>query len=276
MRGCARHDTRDHRARRHRSGAAIAAALLVTPSGRELLPTAYGFSTTPGFPSARTWVAFGAAGATALLVFARGSALALGMIGLAAAMAAGRLARSSRRRKNAGRREERVLEVCETLVGELRAGQPPATALGRCVEVWPDFEPVVTAARLGADVPEAFRRLAERPGAAGLRHVAGAWQVSRESGAGLALALAQVATSARESASTRRLVASELASAQATARLVAGLPLVALVMGSGVGGDPWRFLLTTPPGLTCLASGLALAFVGLTWIDRIASTVMSR
>jgi len=256
--------------------AALAAALLARPSGRESLASADGLSTTHGFPSARAWIAFGAAGATVLLVFARGSVLALGLICLATAMGAGRLTRSSRRRKDAECREEQVLEVCEIMVGELRAGQPPATALGRCVEVWPDFDPVATAARLGADVPEALRTLAERPGAGGLRHVAGAWQVSRESGAGLALAMSQVATSARESASTRRLVASELASAQATARLVSGLPVVALVMGSGIGGDPWHFLLATPVGLTCLAGGLALAFVGLTWIDRIASTVVSR
>lgn len=273
--------------------AAVAAALLTTPSARpsrEWIPGAASvdpvahaaadavasYRTARGFLSTRRVIVFVAAGATLLLVFARGSLLALGLIGLGAALAVGRLATSARARTDAERREERVLEVCEVLVGELRAGQPPVTALGRCVEVWPEFEFVATAARLGADVPEAFRRLGERRGAGGLRHVAGAWQVSRESGAGLAVALAQVATSARESASTRRLVASELASAQATARLVAGLPLVALLMGSGIGGDPWRFLLSTPVGLVCLAGGLALAFAGLTWIDKLATAVMSR
>jgi len=52
--------------------------------------------------------------------------------------------------------------------------------------------------------------------------------------------------------------------------------VVALVMGSGIGGEPWQFLLATPAGLTCLACGLVLMFIGLTWIDRIASAVKSR
>ena len=253
---------------------ALSAALaLPRSSPTRVLSTRAGRPKTAALLRWPTVVPAALVAASMLVLFARGTLLALGLVSLGAAVGAGRLATSARARKDAERREEQVLEVCEVLVGELRAGQPPTTALGRCVEVWAEFEPVSTAARLGADVPAAFRRLGQSPGAGDLRDLAGAWQVSQGSGAGLAAALTQVAVSARESQSTRRLVASELASAQATARLVAALPLGALVMGSGIGGDPWQFLLATMPGLGCLASGLALAFAGLTWIDRIAERV---
>jgi len=69
-------------------------------------------------------------------------------------------------------------------------------------------------------------------------------------------------------------VEGELASAQATARLVAGLPLASLAMSAGIGADPWRFLLATPVGVACLGIGALFAFAGLLWIDRIASSVL--
>jgi tight adherence protein B len=167
-----------------------------------------------------------------------------------------------------------VVEVCEALVGELRAGQPLVTGLQHCADVWPEFEPVVGAGRLGADVPGALRRLGALPGAEGLREVAAAWQVSQQSGAGLATALTQVAATARQRQATRHLVEGELASAQATARLMAVLPFASLGMSAGAGGDPWHFLLGTSAGLACLALGLLLAFTGLLWIDRIAAAVL--
>jgi len=228
----------------------------------------------PVNPTRRTKVLVALGALAVLLAFAQGTWLALGLIVLATSLGVLRLMRSARARRVADSREELVLEVCELLVGELRAGQPPVTALGSCTEIWPEFAPVPTAARLGADVPNAIRRVGDLPGAHGLQGLAAAWQVSQGSGAGLAVALSHVAVSARESQSTRRLVAAELASAQATARLVAGLPLLTLLLGSGIGGDPWQFLLTTPIGLACLATGLTLALAGLAWIDRIAAAVL--
>lgn len=200
--------------------------------------------------------------------------LALGLILLGCVIGAAEMMRRSRRARAAERRQAVVVEVCEALIGELRAGQPLIWSLEHCVEVWPDLEPALAAARLGADVPTALRRLARLPGAEALEQVAGAWQVSQSSGAGLAGVLTQVSRSARAVETTRHLVRGELASAQATARLVAVLPLVSLAMSAGIGGRPWHFLLDSWPGLACLGLGLAAAFAGLVWIDRIAVAVL--
>ncbi len=217
--------------------------------------------------------ALGGAGvvAGAVVVLLDGTALALGLVLTAAGAGVVHLGRRAGARRRADARAERVLEACEALAGEVRAGQPPARALRRCVEVWPDLAPAAVAAELGGDVPGALRRLARTPGAAGLGEVAAAWQVSYTAGAALAPALLQVAESARRRSVTRRLVSAELASAQATARVVALLPAVVLAAGAGLGGDPWHFLLATPPGVACLAGGLALLLAGLAWIERIAA-----
>ncbi|MEO5710335.1 MAG: type II secretion system F family protein [Nocardioidaceae bacterium] len=209
-----------------------------------------------------------------LLVVVDGTRLLLALVLVGIGLAVGVLVRRGRVARAAALRQAFVVEVCESLVGELRAGQPLVAGLEHCLDVWVDFEPVVAAARLSADVPEALRRLSSRPGAEGLREIASAWQVSERSGAGLAAALSQVARTARSRQSTRHLVRGELASAQATARLVAGLPLVSLAMSAGIGGSPWHFLLGTAFGITCLGGGALFAFLGLLWIDRIARAVL--
>lgn len=176
----------------------------------------------------------------------------------------------ARRRRDAAD-QAAVLEVCDLLAADLAAGRPPDAALASASERWPPLVPIVEALRLGSDVPEAMRRLAaDRRGAADLRWVAGAWQVAQDSGHGLAAALERTGAGLRARRRTRRLIDSELASARATARLVACLPLVVLLMGSGAGSDPWAFLLRTPVGWVCLVSGLALLALGLWWIERLA------
>jgi tight adherence protein B len=167
----------------------------------------------------------------------------------------------------------RMAEVCDLLAAELSAGRPPDAALREAAATWPAMVPVAEVSRLGGDVPAALREAASAPGSADLRLLAAAWTVARRTGGGLGAATRRVADAVRREQATRRVVAGELASARATARLMAGLPVVALLMGSGAGGDPWSFLLTTPAGLFCLAGGLATGIGGLWWIEQIAREV---
>ena len=185
------------------------------------------------------------------------------------------LVRRRARRREGALASRRVLETCELLAAELTAGQPPGRALHRAAAAWPLLAPAAESVDLGGDLPGVLRELARRPGARDLRLLAAAWTVAHRTGHGLADAVARCADAIRAAESTRRVVEGELASARATARLVAGLPLLALLMGSGTGGDPLGFLLGSAAGLVCLAGGLAFGLAGLWWIEAIADDVES-
>jgi tight adherence protein B len=250
-------------------GAALAAAVaawLVVPSAR---------SVSRRRPEAgrRGWwgVAAVAVGTGTLL---DGRTAALAAVAAMAFAGAAWLWRRRVARVEAAASRDRVLEACRLLRGELAAGRPPGTALELAAEEWAVLAPVAEAFRLGASVPEALRRLGRRSGAEGLVVLGAAWDVAQRSGQGLAVAVGAIADQLTADAAMRRVVAAELSSARATARVVAALPVVALLMGSGVGGDPWGFLLGTPVGLACLAGGVALVLAGLAWIEAIAAGVL--
>jgi tight adherence protein B len=205
-----------------------------------------------------------------------GTRLVAGLAAAVCLVGVGRSVRQRRADRDRARRRALVVEVGDAMAGELRAGRPPQHALARAAEIWPELGPVVAAARLDSDVPTALRDLGRRPGAEGLADLAAAWQVSARSGSALAASLAQVVASARARDHATSLVAGELASARATARLVALLPLGTLAMASGIGASPWAFLVDHPVGAGCLLAGVVLVVSGLAWIDRIASTVVGR
>lgn len=182
----------------------------------------------------------------------------------------GVLVRLRRARAVAHGVDERVRETCDGLADDLAAGASTERALTRSAVDWPALGPVLDAHRIGLDVPEAWRSLASTPGADGLRLVAAAWQVSGRTGQGLSLALRRVAADLRARQASRRVVDSELASARATGRLVAGLPAAAWLMGSGAREHPVAWLLDGPAGWACLVLGGGLLLAGLGWIELLA------
>jgi tight adherence protein B len=196
--------------------------------------------------------------------------VAASAVGTFAALSIAATRRRAARRRSAATRRAAILEACDLLAAELKAGQPPVRALGYAAQAWVELEPAATQARLGGDVAEALRMVGSRPGGDALAMVAAAWQVAFRTGAGLAGVLDRVTDGLRAEDATRREVVATLGAPRATARLLAVLPVFGLLLGTGIGADPWTFLLATAPGLLCLALGCALAVAGLLWVERIA------
>jgi tight adherence protein B len=207
----------------------------------------------------------------ALLTLAALGPRALALFGVAAVAAAGiaDLVRRDRARGAASELRRSTVEMGEALAGEVRAGRAPADALARVAEQYPLLREPAETARLGGDVPGALRVLSQTPGADSLLPVAASWQLSTEAGASLAEALARSADQARADLGLATLVSGELASARATARLLAALPFLLLALGRGLGFDPWGFLLRSWPGIGCLTLGVLLALAGLRWVDQL-------
>lgn len=192
-------------------------------------------------------------GASGLAVWSRfGFGVALPVLpaaagGIAAATAALVLSRAAadRRRQRAA---ATVVQSVGALAADLRAGQPPAEAL----------------AVLAADPRSAP--------AARHRAVSAVWTVSGSSGAPAATVLDRVEQDLRARQNQRREVTAQLAGARSTAALLAGLPVLGIALGAGMGADPLRVLLGQPRGQVALLIGVGLEALGVLWTARIVST----
>lgn len=212
-----------------------------------------------------------AVGAAWLLVGSAPRIVVLAIAGSGVTVACHRLVRSWRDGRRRRGRALAVIGLCDALSAELRAGLPAVQVVERSLEPWPEWSVIVTAARLGGDVPEALRTAAAEPGADGLRAVAAAWEVAEQSGAALAEVLEQVAAGLRSDDDARAEVVAALAPPRATAKMLACLPLFGLGLGASMDAHPVDFLLRTDLGLVCLGAGVLLALVGLWWVERMAA-----
>ncbi|MEV8018871.1 type II secretion system F family protein [Streptomyces sp. NPDC086554] len=176
------------------------------------------------------------------------------------------------------RRAAEVIALCGTLAGEVRAGRQPGEALkvaaggsdaGGGVGLGEARAAVLAAARFGGDVPGALEVAAREPGAQGLLGLAACWRVAVDRGAGLAAGLERLEGALRSERDQRADLRTQLAGARSTAVMLAGLPVIGLLMGSALGAAPLRVLLHTGAGLGCLVVGGALEGAGVWWALRI-------
>lgn len=184
------------------------------------------------------------------LALAGGAGLVAGAVagpvaGLAVAVYLGLAVRAWRRRlanRERAAAHARTLDALCALAGDLRAGLPPTTVLSGLVSSGDRFAQLTSAAR----------------------------QLAQETGAPLAELVERIEADARAMARSRASAAAQAAGAQATAWLLAALPLGGIALGYAIGADPGRVLLHTPLGAACAVAAIALQLVGIAWAERLS------
>lgn len=162
-----------------------------------------------------------------------------------------------------------VIALCSALAGEVRAGRQPGEALLRAARdsggLGEAQAAVLAAARFGGDVPGALSGAARQPGAEGLVGLAACWRVAVDQGAGLAAGLDRLEAALRAERDQRADLRAQLAGARSTALMLAGLPVLGLLLGTALGADPLHVLLHSGAGLGCLLIGGLLEGLGMWW-----------
>lgn len=207
-----------------------------------------------------------------LLAVLGGSALPV-VAGAAGVPLLRRARRAAETRRAGERRGDAVIALCAALAGEVLAGRQPGEALqwaARDSGGLGEAQPVVlAAARFGGDVPRALALAARSPGAEGLLGLAACWRVAVDQGAGLAAGLDRLEAALRAERDQRADLRAQLAGPRATVVMLAGLPVLGLLLGAALGADPLHVLLHTGAGLGCLLVGGVLEGVGARWALRI-------
>jgi tight adherence protein B len=103
-----------------------------------------------------------------------------------------------------------------------------------------------------------------------LSRVAACWRVAATSGTALAPVIERVGDALHDEIDLARDVESSLAGPRSTIRLLAGLPIIGLVLGAAIGARPLSFLLDAWAGRGCLTVGVGLDLLGIAWAGRIA------
>jgi tight adherence protein B len=254
------------------AGLLLALALLVFPSSpRRRLAAA-----TPSW--GRVTVGTSGAGClTACAAVAAATLLPLTTV-LAAAMVAATASLRYRRRRRIRRATEegRTLEAAlDVLVGELRVGSHPVHAFGVAADetvgvVAMSLRAVAARARLGADVAAGLRAAARSSAQPTHWHrLAVCWQLASDHGLAIA---GLMRTAQRDIVEHQRFsarVTAGMAGARATAAILAGLPVLGVLLGQLIGARPLSFLLSGHTGGWLLVVGSMLACGGLLWSDRI-------
>lgn len=245
-----------------------ALALLIWPARRASRRVAHRSGWPPVPPGAMTMppafvVAVGVAALAALL--------STPLVALLAGCCALPAVRGLRARQRAARAAGGLLVLAEALAvlaAELTAGREFEQAVTAAGGACPDpatGQALVAALRDGPALPDASAGSA----AAALDRVRRAARLSARTGCSLAAVATALADDLRGRHRAELELRSATAGPRASAAVLAGLPLLGLAMGTGVGADPWRVLTRTGVGEVLLVAGVALEVLGIAWTGRL-------
>lgn len=190
-----------------------------------------------------------------------------------------RRGRLLRRRTERGEEARALQDALDALVAELRVGVHPVAAVEAAAaeargSVSASLSAVAARAKLGADVAAGLRVQGQRSAAPECwERLAVCWQLAHDHGVGIATLMQAAAHDIAERERFRSHVDAGMAGARATAAILAGLPVLGLLLGHAIGADPVGFLLSGGAGGWLLVAGTSLICCGLLWSDSITTRV---
>ncbi|HEV7187490.1 MAG TPA: pilus assembly protein TadB [Blastococcus sp.] len=191
------------------------------------------------------------------------------VLGAGAGFLGARWLRSARADRRADVRLRSLADGLGALAADLRSGRSVAAAIGAAADACADDEcgrGLTTALRapgapVAGDADPVLREAFVRIGAAGT--------LSARTGCSLAAVAAAVEDDLRARSRLRLELRAATAAPRASAALLAGLPVLGLAMGTGIGAGPWSVLTGTSVGQALLVAGLGLEAAGLAWSRRL-------
>jgi tight adherence protein B len=218
-------------------------------------------------------------GVVVLVVSALGGGLLAGVGGaLAAAIASGvgyHRWRAGAVRRGHSTEVAALLDAVAVMTAELRAGAHPAGAAASAAAgagvVHRVLTSVAAGAQLGAQVPALLERHASNEPAIAdeLRRMAAAWALAERHGATLAELMDAVRADLEARVRLAGQIKAQLAGPRASSAVLAGLPVLGVALGQGIGANPWQVLTGTPVGQVLLVVGTGLVCAGMLWSGRI-------
>lgn len=171
-----------------------------------------------------------------------------------------------------------VADGVAAFVAELKAGAHPAAAAAGAAQDAEEPATTVLAgiastARLGGDVTTALDTMSRtRPElAAALGPLARAWRLADHHGVPLADVLDAVRRDLERRVAFAGQVRARMAGPEASAAVLAGLPVFGVLLGELSGTRPLHVLTSTGAGQVLLVLGAALICAGLLWSTRLTS-----